>query len=68
MFCVNAKGFGTYTQGILTGFGWVTIVKGTTQIAALGKNLFLAGTTKGTKSSFVELAPTPIKFGTFTLS
>ena len=43
-------------------------MKSTTVIAALGKNLFLAGTTKGTKSSFVELAPTPIKFGTFTLS
>ena len=68
LFCVNAKGFGTYTQGILTGFGWVTIVKGTTAIAALGKNLFLVGATKGTRSSFLELAPTPIKFGTFTLS
>ncbi len=68
LFCVNAKGFGTYTQGSLSGFGWVTVVKGTTAIAALGKNLFLAGSTKGTKSSFLELAPTPIKFGTFTLS
>jgi hypothetical protein len=68
LFCVNGKGFGTYTQGILTGFGWVTVVKGTTAIAALGKNLFLVGSTKGTKSSFLELAPTPIKFGTFKLS
>ena len=68
LFCVNANGFGTYTQGSLSGFGWVTVVKGTTAIAALGNNLFLVGTTKGTKSSFVELAPTPMKFGTFTLS
>ena len=68
LFCVNAKGFGTYTQGILTGFGSVTVVKGTTIIGAVGKNLLLAGTTNGTKSSFVELAPTPIKFGTFTLT
>jgi hypothetical protein len=64
LFCANAKGFGTYTQGILTGFGSVTTVKGTTVIGALGKNLLLAGSTSGTKSSFVELAPTPIKFGT----
>ena len=68
LFCVNAMGFGTYTQGILTGFGWITTVKGTTDIAALGKNLFLVGTTEGIKSSFLELALTPIKFGTFTLS
>jgi hypothetical protein len=33
----------------LSGLGWVTVVKGTTAIAALGKNLFLAGSTKGTK-------------------
>ncbi len=68
LFCVNAKGFGTYTQGALSGFGWVTVVKGTTVIAALGKNLLLAGSTNGTKSSFLELAPAPSKFGTFTLS
>jgi len=30
LFCVNAKGFGTYTQGLLSGFGSVTVVKGTT--------------------------------------
>ena len=38
------------------------------RIGALGKNLFLVGSTKGTRSSFVELAPAPIKSGTFTLS
>jgi len=32
----------------LSGLGWVTVVKGTTTIAALGKNLFLAGSMKGT--------------------
>ena len=37
-------------------------------MAALGKNLALAGTTNGTKSAFVELAPAPVKAGTFTLS
>lgn len=46
----------------------VTVVKGTTAVASLGKNPFFAGTTKGTKSSFVELAPTPIEFGRFTSS
>ena len=68
LFCVNDKGFGTYTQGALSGFGSVTTVNDSTVIGALGKNLALAGSTNGTKSSFVELAPTPIKFGTFTLS
>ena len=68
LFCVNGKGFGTYTQGIFTGFGWVTVVKGTTVIAALGNNLFLTGTTNGTKSAFVELAPAPVKFGMFSIS
>ena len=68
LFCVNAKGIGTYTQGAVSGFGSVTVVKGTTVISALGKDLFLAGSTNGTKSSFVESAPAPIKLGTFTLS
>ena len=68
LFCVNAKGVGTYTQGTVSGTGTVTTVKGTTVIAALGKNLALAGSTNGTKSGFVELAPAPVKAGTFTLS
>jgi hypothetical protein len=68
LFCVNAKGVGTYTQGTVSGTGTVTTVKGTTVVAALGKNLALAGTTNGTKSAFVELAPAPVKAGTFTLS
>ena len=68
LFCVNANGLGTYIQGSRKGFGWVTVAKGTTIIDAVGKTLFLAGSTDDTKSSFVELAPTPIKFGTFTLS
>ena len=65
---MNAKGFGTYTQGMLSGFGWVTTLKGTTSIAALGKNLALFGSTNGTRSSYVELAPKPFKLGTFTLT
>ena len=67
LFCVNANGVGTYTQGTVSGIGTVTTVKGTTVVAALGKNLALAGTTNGTKSAFVELAPAPVKAGTFTL-
>ena len=50
LFCVNAKGVGTYTQGTVSGIGSVTVVKGTTFIGALGKNLALAGSTNGTKS------------------
>ena len=67
LFCVNAKGVGTYTQGTVSGIGSVTTVKGTTFIAALGKKLALGGATNGTKSGFVELAPT-LAIGTFTLS
>jgi hypothetical protein len=67
LFCVNAKGIGTYTQGAVSGFGVVTKVKATTIIGALGKNLFLLGATNGTTSSFGELAPVP-SHGTFTLS
>ena len=43
-------------------------MRGTTVIAALGKNLALAEFTNGTKSGFFELAPAPFKIGTFTLS
>jgi hypothetical protein len=50
----------------VSGIGTVTTVKGTTIIAALVKNLALAGSTNGTKSGFVELAPT-LAAGTFTL-
>ena len=67
LFRVNAKGVGTYTQGTVSGIGAVRTVKGTTVIAALGKNLLLAGITNGTKSGFVELAPLKVN-GTFTLS
>ena len=65
---MNAKGFGTYTQGSLSGFGLVTTVRRTTVIGALGKDLALAGSTNGIKSGFVEVAPAPGKIGTFTLS
>jgi hypothetical protein len=68
LFCVNAKGFGTYTQGSVSGFGSVTTMGRTTVIGALGKNLALFGSTNRTKSAFVELAPTPIKVGTVALS
>ena len=67
LFCVNAKGVGTYSQGAVSGFGAVIRVKATTIIGALGKNLFLLGATNGTTSSFGELAPVP-SHGTFTLS
>ena len=68
LFCVNAKGVGTYTQGTVSGIGTVVVVNGTTIIGALGKNLALVGATKGTTSGYIELAPAPIKLGTFTLS
>src|ERR1019366_1150720 len=66
LFCVNTKGVGTYTQGTVSGIGTVRTVKGTTFIGALGKDLALAGSTNGTKSGFVELAPT-LAIGTSTL-
>ena len=67
LFCVSAKGVGTYSQGAVSGFGAVIRVKATTIIGAVGKNLFLLGAINGTTSSFGELAPTP-SHGTFTLS
>ena len=71
LFCVNAKGTGTYTQatatGTVSGFGSVTTFGRTRLIGALGKNLFLAGATNGTRSGFVEAAPLKA-IGTFSLS
>ena len=68
LFCVNANGIGTYTQGTMSGFGSVTVRNGTTTIIAFGRNLALLGTTKGTQSGFIEFAPAPIKLGRFTLT
>jgi hypothetical protein len=67
-FCVNSKGFGTYTQGTVSGSGSVNVVHGTTVISAYGKNLALLGAIAGTHSLFFELLPSPIKSGTFTLT
>ena len=66
LFCVNARGFGTYTQGTVSGLGSVTTFWGTTFVVAFGKNLLLGGATNGTKSGFVEVAPVKA-IGTFTL-
>lgn len=68
LFCVNAKGVGTYSQGTVQGIGTITVVEGVTSISAFGKNLALVGVTNGTHSGFIEFAPAPIKLGTFTLS
>jgi YVTN family beta-propeller protein len=68
LFCMNAKGIGTYTQGAVSGLGSVTVRNGTTTVIALGHDLALLGTTKGTRSGFIEFAPAPIKLGTFTLT
>jgi photosystem II stability/assembly factor-like uncharacterized protein len=68
LFCVNAKGIGTYTQGTVTGWGSVTASNGTTTIIAFGNNLALLGITNATRSGFIEFAPAPIKLGTFTLT
>ena len=66
LFCVNARGFGTYTQGTVSGLGSVTTFWGATFVVAFGKNLLLGGATNGTKSGFVEVAPVKA-IGTFTL-
>ena len=68
LFCVNAKGVGTYTQGTVHGTGTITVSGATTWIAAYGKNLALLGTKTAKSSTYVETAPAPIKAGTFTLS
>ena len=67
LFCVNAKGFGTYTQGTVSGLGSVSTFWGTTFAGALGKNLLLGGAANGTRSGFVEMAPLKA-IGTFTLN
>ncbi len=67
LFCVNARGFGTYTQGTVSGWGWVTKFWGATFFGAFGKHLLLGGATNGTKSGFVEVAPVQA-IGTFTFN
>ena len=67
LFCVNARGFGTYTQGTVSGWGSVTKFWGATFFGAFGKHLLLGGATNGTKSGFVEVAPVQA-IGTFTLN
>jgi glutaminase len=66
-FCVNSFGIGTYTQGSVSGTGIVQQHPGTTQIAAFGTNLNLAGNQFGSINSFAESAPT-FAIGTFSLS
>jgi hypothetical protein len=64
LFCVNASGVGTYTQGTQQGAGTVTTTNGTRRVTAFGTNLALLG--EG--GTFTETAPAPEKAGTFTLS
>jgi hypothetical protein len=66
-FCVNSFGIGTYTQGSVSGTGIVQQHPGTTQIAAFGTNLNLAGNQLGRTNPFSETAPT-FAIGTFSLS
>jgi fibronectin-binding autotransporter adhesin len=67
LFCLNASGRGTYTQGSVTGTGTITTSGGVTRISAYGTNLALVGQTNGSTSSFRETAPLHTA-GTFTLS
>ena len=68
LFCINGRGVGAYTQGSVSGTGWITVCHGITSISAVGRNLALAGSTNGRRSGFVEFAPAPFKVGTFTLN
>ena len=68
LFCLNGKGYGTYTQGGLSGPGHVYALKGYTIITASGTQVRMLGITKGTYSKFTEVAPVPIKTGTFKLT
>jgi hypothetical protein len=71
LFCVNpSTGIGTYTQlshGSASGTGIVQQHPGTTQIAAFGTNLNLAGNQFGSINRFAEFAPV-VAIGTFSLS
>jgi hypothetical protein len=66
-FCVNSFGFGTYTQGSVSGTGVVQQHPGTTQIAASGTNLNLAGNQFGSINAFGETSPI-FAIGTFSLT
>jgi hypothetical protein len=68
LFCVNAKGYGTYFQDGLSGPGHVYVFRGYTIITASGTQTRLLGITKGTFSKFTEVAPVPIKEGHFKLT
>ncbi len=68
LFCLNGKGYGTYTQGGVSGPGHVYALKGYTIITASGTQVRMLGITKGTYSKFTEVAPVPIKTGTFKLT
>ena len=68
LFCVNGNGTGTYKQGAVPGMGRVFVLQGVTVAAAYGTQVRLLGATKGTWSRFTELAPVPIKTGTFQLT
>ena len=70
LFCLNAKGIGTYTQGAVSGAGRIYAVNGRTDIVAYGTNLRLTGSRTPTPSSskFTEVAPLPVKTGEFTLT
>lgn len=67
LFCVNARGFGTYEQGSVSGFGTVLTFGNLKVIAARGRGLALYGTSFGTFNRFDEVAPLRAH-GTFSLS
>jgi hypothetical protein len=69
LFCVNASGNGTYAQaGGPSGTGTVETLNGTTRITAFGTDLALIGQKNSFSNAFTEMAPSPEKAGTFTLT
>jgi hypothetical protein len=65
---LNGKGYGSYTQGGVSGFAHVYHVNGYTIVVAVGAQVRLLGVTKGTYSKITEVLPKPVKAGTFSMS
>ncbi len=67
LFCLNPKGFGTYSQGAVSGAGHIYVVNGRTDVVAYGTDLRLRGSRAAIppSSKFTETAPLPVKTGRF---
>jgi hypothetical protein len=57
LFCVNAAGNGTYTQGAVQGAGTIRVSGSQFALSAFGTNLSLVGQVAGASGTYRETAP-----------